>query len=73
MNKIPKKYKKFDKMNNIKFAEYVWDNYHYKVYICADALEVYNYFGKLIIRGDSKKMIIYWLDFEKKLTTCEKI
>ena len=74
MAKIPHKYNKFDKMSFSEFAEYVFNTYEYKAYLDDNGIiSVYTYFGREVIKSDSKKMIIYWLDFEHKIFTCEKI
>ena len=62
MNKIPRKYKKFDKMDDEEFSKYILETYnrecmkHDKVYI------VFNFVGRAEITSESKSMIVYWLD-----------
>lgn len=68
MNKIPHRYNKFDKMSFSEFAEYIQTNYGYKAYLNEGGIiEVYTYFGRQVVKGDSKKMIVFWLDFEKNV------
>ena len=68
MNKIPHRYNKFDKMSYSELAEYIKFTYGYYAYLTeGGVIEVYTYFGRQVVKGDSKKMIIFWLDFEKNV------
>lgn len=61
-NKIPRKFKKYDKMNDNEFATFIKAKYGYTCTFGKDgSITVWNYFGKDVIIGDSKCMIAYWL------------
>lgn len=63
MKKIPRSYKKFNKMSLYELGDYIYITYNYKLYKEGDYYTVYNYFGRCVIKADSPDMLVYWLDF----------
>ena len=69
MGKMPRKYKRFDKMSDIAVATLIYKTWNLKMYWDEQNQEyvVYTYFGRSIYRTDTKSKMMYLLDlFEKK-------
>ena len=66
-SKIPRRFKKFNKMPFFELASYVKMNFNYELVYDKENkfYQVYNYFGKCLIQCDSPDMIIYWLSIFK--------
>lgn len=73
MKKIPRAFKKFDKMDDNDFILYIWNTYSYNTYKDGKVYVVKTYFGRTLIKSESKKMIVYWLEFERNIKECRKI
>lgn len=66
-SKIPKKFKKYDKMSDTDFEKWLKRTYNYTcTFESNGVITVWNYFGKDVITCDSKSMIAYWLAIFKK-------
>lgn len=68
--RIPRQFKKYDKMGDPEFYEFIRKEYGYfltfvyEKHITGKEIKKYvvdNYFGKNIITADSKSMVAYWL------------
>lgn len=62
-SKIPKRFKKFNRMPFFELASYVKMNFNYELQFDKDTryYQAFNYFGKCVVQCDSPDMLIYWL------------